>query len=1201
MKGDFTRSTFNKKNHYSSVCMQQGRVQMDADWNEQMDIQAHLRQTKARDVIGLTGVPKYGGGFAISIDNNEMKISSGRIYVDGILCELEEDITYQTQPDYPKLPIESDLLVNIADGKYLVYLDVWQRHISALEDENIREKALDGPDTATRSKTVWQVKLQSVDASECSLVDPGWQQGATHSTGLLSARAKPGDESDNPCVLPLNAGYRRIENQLYRVEMHESGIEGFDHPTFKWSRDNGSIVAKVEEISGEEITVSHTVQGRLDEFSPGQWIELTDDGHELRGKKGVFLKIKEKNGEKIKVEPSLEDVGWNPGDFSGLIKIRRWDSKGAVKVEIPSGNDGFLKLEDGVEIKFEQGKEYKTGDYWLIPARSATADIEWPKDAANNPESKTPDGIKHHYGKLALVEIKDHHFNTFIQDCREFFPPLNEVTIGKGCCTLTVGDGQSTYGDVNSLEEAIAQVQTGGTICLLPGLHKANVIIKRGKNISIKGCGQQTRVIPKKSKQPIFHIVDSQFITMEGMNITTFEGTAILMEEKAAGKLKEIDIFDNRMIALTNAVHIRNGERIRIRKNRIRMLDRDEGDTAIFMRAEDSIIENNEISVFPAEKLSSPEEIPHIEMAVPDLSASDTDVESIYNNPFWLFSYMNKIWNDTLSEYPEKAFRVPGGIQIAGDSEGIEIKENQVSGGYWNGITLGHTPRDMDNLLKPILKTNYGINKDSLGDEALKQLKEAFLGFVTNIRIEGNKIKYMGLNGIGVVNFFSLQEVGEMVTVDELTITGNTIVECLQQKPSKIEGKMQMEMAFGGIALADCENLTIRENRIEKNGAHFTAPVCGIFIQHGERIDISNNRILNNGPETFEGLTEVSSGIGGGIIIRLGLGKVIEEFVEKIPFMDGVPAVKIHDNIVTQPLGKALFIGAFGPVSVVGNHLTSQGIDPKISFFPSLAGSVMIINLGVSRDLFAFLLISQLKTIMSSVKEKKKKSLSRENTIGGAMMSMSAANPVYASTSGPLSYGTFASVPANLFCLGMGGMPISPTETHVGDFESAVTAKTGPIIEMLVYLPTGNVLFADNRTTLDLRSQEQDFAISSQLIFSLDDISYVGNQSECNSRIDYVLTDVFTIGNTIRTNDNRFQEGLTIALFSLLSIGFMMNTWTGNQATHCLTAVGIRDEAFDNNLVLLDGIMGFPISDQINCANFRKLLMTLLNQEKINS
>ncbi|MCX6048065.1 MAG: DUF6519 domain-containing protein, partial [Chloroflexi bacterium] len=41
MKGDFTRSTFKPAKHYSSVRMQQGRVQLDADWNEQIDLTAH--------------------------------------------------------------------------------------------------------------------------------------------------------------------------------------------------------------------------------------------------------------------------------------------------------------------------------------------------------------------------------------------------------------------------------------------------------------------------------------------------------------------------------------------------------------------------------------------------------------------------------------------------------------------------------------------------------------------------------------------------------------------------------------------------------------------------------------------------------------------------------------------------------------------------------------------------------------------------------------------------------------------------------------------------------------------------------------------------------------------------------------------------------------------------------------------------------
>ena len=67
-------------------------------------------------------------------------------------------------------------------------MDVWKRHITALDDDYIREKALGGPDTTTRLKTLWQVRLKAVSESECSGVDPGWAQGSVQSTGKLQAR-----------------------------------------------------------------------------------------------------------------------------------------------------------------------------------------------------------------------------------------------------------------------------------------------------------------------------------------------------------------------------------------------------------------------------------------------------------------------------------------------------------------------------------------------------------------------------------------------------------------------------------------------------------------------------------------------------------------------------------------------------------------------------------------------------------------------------------------------------------------------------------------------------------------------------------------------------------------------------------------------------------------------------------------------------
>ncbi|MBA3493950.1 MAG: hypothetical protein H0T87_07525, partial [Gammaproteobacteria bacterium] len=69
------------------------------------------------------------------------------------------------QPDYPLK--EGEKLDN---GNYLVYLDVWERHLTYIEDDLIREVALGGPDTATRAKIVWQVKVLKGVSMDADLI-----------------------------------------------------------------------------------------------------------------------------------------------------------------------------------------------------------------------------------------------------------------------------------------------------------------------------------------------------------------------------------------------------------------------------------------------------------------------------------------------------------------------------------------------------------------------------------------------------------------------------------------------------------------------------------------------------------------------------------------------------------------------------------------------------------------------------------------------------------------------------------------------------------------------------------------------------------------------------------------------------------------------------------------------------------------------
>ncbi len=70
-------------------------------------------------------------------------------------------------------------------------------------------------------------------------------------------------------------------------------------------------------------------------------------------------------------------------------------------------DDRWLTLEDSVQIQFPRPAagdfSYRSGDYWLIPARTATGDVEWTKDASGEPVPQPPHGVEHHYAPLGIA------------------------------------------------------------------------------------------------------------------------------------------------------------------------------------------------------------------------------------------------------------------------------------------------------------------------------------------------------------------------------------------------------------------------------------------------------------------------------------------------------------------------------------------------------------------------------------------------------------------------------------------------------------------------------------------------------------------------------------------------------------------------------------------------------------------------------
>ncbi len=77
-------------------------------------------------------------------------------------------------------------------GTYGVFLHVQEQHLTATEREELREVALGGPDTATRTRTVWQAGLVELDdAATATCADVAAAGPHDPPRGRLRARAVP--------------------------------------------------------------------------------------------------------------------------------------------------------------------------------------------------------------------------------------------------------------------------------------------------------------------------------------------------------------------------------------------------------------------------------------------------------------------------------------------------------------------------------------------------------------------------------------------------------------------------------------------------------------------------------------------------------------------------------------------------------------------------------------------------------------------------------------------------------------------------------------------------------------------------------------------------------------------------------------------------------------------------------------------------
>lgn len=514
MHADLSRWTFDAGQAYRAVLLQQGRVMLDADINEQAGITAYHDEARAADLVGRSGGPAADssatgvdalGPFAVvgpdgTVPQNasapvawgKLQVTPGRYYVDGVLAESpapppggpdkprEPGWRIANQPYLRTIGTGKDAVPGLpepdkaADGdRFALYLDVWNHHVLPEEDPALLEPALGGPDTTTRLRTVWQVKSAPLPAPASGGTPLTCSDLHAAAANLPSARTltasldPPGTDAD-PCLISSAGGYQRLENQLYRVQIH-TGEAKSAAPTFLWSRDNGIVRAGLTgiDVSGSETTLTLDRLGRDEElsFTAGAVVEVTSTDLELRGEPGFLATagVPEVVSDAGGSASSLRlPVSWLAGAPSGLEAlgraaiVRRWDG-GPLPLPLPlpqapdEGEMGApVALESGIRVAFSANGQAHPGDFWLIPARTVqlsygltqlSGTIEWPP-GGRGPAKQPPAGPVHHVTPLAILRrVETGNVAGWVveSDCRLLFPALTDLAV----LDLLGGDGQT--------------------------------------------------------------------------------------------------------------------------------------------------------------------------------------------------------------------------------------------------------------------------------------------------------------------------------------------------------------------------------------------------------------------------------------------------------------------------------------------------------------------------------------------------------------------------------------------------------------------------------------------------------------------------------------------------------------------------------------------------------------------------------------
>lgn len=1152
-----SRDAFEPKKRYAAVGMQLGRVLLDDDFNEAERIRLEEERRVNIDVIGPVGSPDAG----FSVQNGsadpsgvDFEIAAGTLYLGGLRLWNPAPLKYSLQTDWLQ-QAPSDRPALAPDRVDLVYIEAWQQPVTAVEDGELFEVALGGPDTSDRLRTMWRVHLAAgVKGDDC----PGvWADVVSAWTaaglGTVDATAErivdtqlkvtyTGGAVGDLCTPSISAGYLGAENQTIRVQLRDR-----NHLT--WGLDNAAPVYRAKISSADRRTITLLTDPRDEVHWPtaGQVVEVLPWSAVLSNNE----KLAEESGHLGRVETSYSPTSrtfviaatdavpvgfaqaWKArSDAASLgdeyVFVRVWNRGDDITspLAIPYVVGTPVTLGSTGIVVTITGTSFVSGDHWVIAARPKTPDQVVPWDLE---QGRRVHGTRRFYAPLGLIRWHADGSFELLHDCRPYFPPLTRV---RGCCTYTVGDGTSSFGQFSRIQAAIdALPAEGGKVCVLPGKYEEIVVLFNKKNVTLEGCGTRSKILAPQDAPWTVLVVGGKNITIkdlevdcaDALGIVLFNSTRSGKTPRSVGEAAWIRAAESLSSVCIEGVTVNCRGRAGI----------------LAVGCSDLCIRGCEILAEALEKpISAGSDLglwPAVALFACRLALIEENRVLAKHEATALPGALSSGGKITYTRTPM------GGIQLGGGCSRIEVRRNLVVNGNGDGITLGSwawvpdrkQPFDkMSSVWNWWTSFTLTVNDEGCieivwdptpGDDVGTTWTAVSMGDLADIRIIDNEISQMGKSGIGVARFFSLAEQDEIIAVQGLDIRDNRISGCIKLPIPELPERMLDFAAQGAITLAEVRELSLQRNHVRANGRRHTDPVCGVFALISVGAVIENNVIVDNAPfvETEE---PIRPGWRGGVVLTHALAPSTQfaskELNGTLRRQSGEPSARISDNEIVVPEGRTIVIVGYGPMSIADNHLTTRG-PARADFSSVLSGgnnagqslnrsldllggiAVFVVNLGESNEL-AFL---QLRTFNN-----------------------------------------------------LGGIDLEPTP---GIDPRPPTAASG------------NVAFVDNQVNIDVLRAPTSVLLSGVMLISTDDVEATGNQIELDRFADMMLLTLATLAMTTRVENNRVKDSIgngdmpaLLTGVSIYSIGILLNMTIGNQTTRCINAIGLRVHSDPNQVMM---------------------------------